>query len=117
MVAFDQEDRSVSQVRMNAVAFTKLIEALQMGGHTILELAEYTGLHLKTIYAYTKALYEADQIHIEAWTQDKAGRTLLRIYKLGAGRDAKRTRVPRAESQRRWRSKRDMLALASAISS
>lgn len=95
-----------TQVRVNAVAFAEFIAALSMGGHTFQELAEHTGLHIKTVYAYVKALHKAKQVYIESWVKDRAGRVCVAVYRLGHGKDAKKQRVSRAESCRRWRERR-----------
>jgi hypothetical protein len=40
------------------------------------------------------------------WEKDSRGRDLLKVYKLGQGKDAKRRRMTSAERQRKYREKK-----------
>lgn len=101
--------------RLNAVAFAKLIAALHEGEHTVDGLIEVTGLSKLTVYRYTRALHNEGAIHICGWGQDSRGKTTLRIYQLGPGKDVKPARVTPKESRRRWRAKQKQIAMCAAL--
>lgn len=93
-------------VRVNALSQAQLIKLLLEGAYTCAELAEMTGLHYVTVLQYTRELHRAGAAHISSWEKDWRGRDLIKIYKLGQGRDAKRDRLTHAQRQARVRAKR-----------
>jgi hypothetical protein len=93
-------------VKINAYSYAHLIKLLLDGIYTCEELAQETGLHYVTVLHYCRELYRAKAVHIGSWGMDRTGRDSLKIYKIGAGRDAQRRRMTRAEIARRYRSKR-----------
>lgn len=100
---------------MNAIACAELLSALDGGGYTLAELAEESGLHIKTVGAYCNALHKAGLIHIQSWANDRAGRSFLKVYQLGSAKDAKNRLVTNSESMKRWRAKQQMQALSMAV--
>jgi predicted ArsR family transcriptional regulator len=92
-------------IKVNAITQAQLIKLLLEGTYTCVELAEMTGLHYVTVLQYTRELHRAGAAHICAWEKDVRGRDILKIYKLGAGRDAKRQRMTEAQKQARYRAK------------
>ncbi len=92
-------------IKVNAITQAQLIKLLLEGTYTCVELAEMTGLHYVTVLQYTRELHRAGAAHICAWEKDARGRDILKIYKLGAGRDAKRQRMTEAQKQARYRAK------------
>lgn len=96
-------------IKVNQLTQAKLIEALLDGVYSCAELAERTGLHYVTVCNYTKELHRIKAAHICHWDTDSRGRQLLKIYKLGRGTDAKRTKMTRAERQTRYRNKQKQL--------
>ena len=103
--------------RLNAVAFANLVRALAEGEHTIVGLMEETGLSRLTLYRYTRAMYDAGQIHISAWGRDKRGRVMMKMYQLGPGEDAPKACMTPGESSARWRAKRRHVDMVRATAS
>ncbi len=94
------------QVKVNAITYARLCAAMIPGDLTCQELAEETGLHLVTVYQYTRELLAAGAAHIVRYEPDCRGRHIVKIYKLGAGKSAKRVRLTGAQRQARSRAKR-----------
>jgi hypothetical protein len=91
--------------KMNSFTQGVMIKHMLEGVHTCMELAELTGLHYVTVLQYTRELHRAGAAHIASWEKDTRGRDLVKIYKIGAGKDAKRDKMTPAERQARHRSK------------
>lgn len=83
----------------------QLIKLLMEGLYNCRELAEQTGLHYVTVLQYTRELHEAGAAHICMWQKDNRGRDLIKVYKLGEGKNAKRRSMSPAERQLRYRNK------------
>ena len=90
-------------IKINAITQAKLIEAMLDGVYTCQELADHTGLHYVTVLQYARELHRANAAHICAWEKDSRGRDVIKIYKIGRGRDAKREKLSGAERQARSR--------------
>lgn len=97
-------------VKVNAWAFAQLARYMLEGTYNCRELAELTGLHYVTVLQYTREMHRAGACHICMWEQDARGRDLIKIYKMGEGRDAKRRKLTAAERQARVRAKKRALA-------
>jgi hypothetical protein len=95
--------------RINAFTQGKLIEMMLDGTMTCAELAEETGLHYVTVLMYTRELHRAKAAHICGWEKDSRGRDVIKIYKIGRGKDAKREKLTSAQRQARTREKRKTL--------
>jgi len=93
----------MSCVKVNAMSYALLIKSLMDGDLTMFELAAETGLHYDTVRSYCKELHKAKAIHIERFEPDARGRHTIKVYKIGAVRDAKRPRMSGAERQSRRR--------------
>lgn len=93
-------------VKINAIAQAQLIKAMLDGVYTCEELAEETGLHYVTVLQYTRELHAAGAAHICAWDKDSRGRDVIKIYKIGEGKDAKRKKMTPAERQAKSRARR-----------
>lgn len=83
----------------------QLIKLLMEGAYNCKELAELTGLHYVTVLQYTRELHKVGAAHIVRWETDERGREAVKVYKLGAGRDARRSRMTEAQRQARYRAK------------
>ena len=92
-------------VKINAYTQALLIKYLLEGVYTCWQLAEETGLHYVTVLHYTRELYRVGAAHISSWEKDVRGRDVIKIYKLGPGKDAKREKMTAAERQQRRRDK------------
>jgi predicted ArsR family transcriptional regulator len=93
-------------IKVNAMCQAQLVKLLLEGTHTCYELAEATGLHYVTVLHYCRELHKAGAAHIAMWEKDSRGRDLLKVYKLGAGKDAKRSKMSSAERQQKYRDKK-----------
>lgn len=91
--------------KISALTYANLIKALIPGDYSCQELADITGLHYITVLEYTRYLHRAKAAHICRWDLDKRGRPLVKIYKLGPGTDARRTKLTQAQRQQRRRDK------------
>lgn len=103
------KNRAVCKV--NAMSQALLIKALVPGDLTIPELAEECGLHYQTVRQYLIHLHAAGAIHICRWDQDSRGRYLLRVYKLGPGKDAPRVYVGSSLRTKQYRERKRMAKL------
>jgi hypothetical protein len=93
-------------IKVNAMSQAQLVKLLLDGTHTCYELAEASGLHYITVLHYCRELHKAGAAHIAMWEKDSRGRDLLKVYKLGAGKDAKRRKMSSAERQQKYRDKK-----------
>jgi hypothetical protein len=93
-------------MKLNAYHQAQLIKLLLEGTYSCAELAEETGLHYVTVLEYTRELHRAKAAHISMWEKDGRGRDMIKIYKLGESKDAKRSKLSAAERQQRVRDKR-----------
>ena len=101
--------------KINRFTQAKLIEAMLDGVYTCAELAEMTGLHYVTVLDYTRELHRAKAAHICAWEKDSKGRDVIKIYKIGRGKDAKREKLSGAERQARSRAKKKAVEWANLL--
>jgi len=76
------------------------------------ELADATGLHVLTVYDYTKAMYKQGVIHICAWEHDSLGRCNVRIYMLGKGKDATKSTKSRIQISADWRARQKVVEMS-----
>ncbi len=93
-------------IKVNAMSQAQLVKLLLDGTHTCYELAEASGLHYITVLHYCRELHKAGAAHIAMWEKDSRGRDLLKVYKLGQGKDAKRRKMSSAERQQKYRDKK-----------
>lgn len=77
-------------VRVNAMAIAELIKGIQDECHTLYELSEMSGLSYITTLKYCNVFHKAKIIHICDWAPDIKGGHTLRVYAMGAGKDAKK---------------------------
>jgi len=101
-------------IKINAITQAQLIKLLLEGTYSCAELAEMTGLHYVTVLQYTRELHRAGAAHICMWDKDGRGRDLMKIYKLGVGKDVKRQRMTGAERQRKYKAKKALHAQVTA---
>lgn len=94
------------QIKINTITQAQLIKLLLEGVYSCRELAEHTGLHYVTVLQYTRELHRAGAAHICRYEHDPRGRALIKVYKLGEGKDAKRKPVADAEKARQYRERK-----------
>lgn len=103
-------------MRVNAIAITELMIGLQDGCHSMLELAEMTGLAIQTVRLYCKTMHRKKIVHIADWAEDAKGGRTLKVFALGSGKDMpKPKRKSGAEVCARYRSKQKHLAMVQAM--
>lgn len=93
-------------LKVNAMSQAHLIRALLVGDMTLSELAEETGLHYVTVREYCSALHKAGAAHIARWEPDARGRHIIKVYRLGQGKDATRPKMTQSERQARLRARK-----------
>lgn len=91
--------------KVGALSYAVLVKYLYEGLYSCNELSDMTGLHYVTVLGYTRAMYRERILHICAWETDSRGRSAIKIYKLGPGKDAKRTKLTSAERSSAYRKK------------
>ena len=92
-------------VKVNAMSYAILIKLLMEGTRTCAELAEETGLHLLTVYQWTREMHKQKVIHIVAWENDSRGRAITKVFMLGTSPDVKRNKDPARVRTARYREK------------
>ena len=102
-------------IKINALTQAQLIKFLWDGEYSCAELAEMTGLHYVTVLQYTRELHAAGAAHICTWEKDTRGRDIVKIYKLGPGKDAKREKKPGAVRSAAYRAKKQMREINNAL--
>lgn len=96
--------------KINAIAQAQMILHMLPGDLTCAELAEETGLHYTTVLTYCRELHRAGAAHIARWDPDPRGRHIVKVYRIGKNKDARRPqRMTSAERQARARAKRAAL--------
>lgn len=103
-------------IKMGAISYAKMIRLLMDGTMTCAEIAEETGLHLLTVYQYTRELHREGVIHIALWEKDSRGRDAIKVYRFGEGKDAKRYAMTQRERAARYREKKAGLAFINRVS-
>lgn len=105
-------NKGKSIIKINAFTQGVLIKHLLEGVYSCHELAEITGLHYVTVQQYTRELHRAGAAHISSWEKDGRGRDVIKIYKIGVGKDAEREKLTGAQRQERLREKRKAKEMA-----
>lgn len=100
------------QVKLNAVMFAMMLEELLSGPCTAQDIADYTGMSLLTVQRTLRAMYRRKVLHVAAWERDVAGRMTVRVFGLGAGKDAKAPITTRSEMNRKYRLRKAMAPLS-----
>lgn len=99
-------------VRLGPLSVAKITRALLDGPCSILELRLVSGLNISTLHEYMRALRKEGVVHICGWEKDATGRESLRIFKLGADKDAPRAKKSKAQIARECRKRKADAKLA-----
>jgi len=97
--------KNKKQVKIGAISYAQLVLHMLQGDMNCKELAEETGLHYVTVLQYARELYLAKAAHISGWEKDALGRDNIKLYKIGAGKDAKRHRISGAIKAKAYRAR------------
>lgn len=81
-------------IKVGALTYAQMVKHMLHGDMSCHELAEVTGLHYVTVLHYTRELHAAGAAHICGWLKDSRGRDVIKLYKIGEGKDATRERKP-----------------------
>lgn len=84
-------------IKINALAVAKVMKSLLDGPCSINELRDVSGLGLNTISRYLNAMVKEKCVHVSAWEKDSMGRDALRVFSLGYGVTAKKTRKSKVQ--------------------
>ena len=103
------------QVKVGAISYAQLVLHMLQGDLTCKELAKETGLHYVTVLQYARELHAVKAAYISCWEKDSLGRDNIKVYKIGKGRDAKRSAQSRAEIARTYRSKLRGIEMSHAL--
>ena len=99
-------------IRVNAIAVSQIIAALNTGAYTAFDLVDISGLSLQTVRHYLKALYKAKAIHIADWAEDGRGNRTARAFMIGNFPDAKKPqRITPKEACAKYRAKMKQIKL------
>jgi predicted ArsR family transcriptional regulator len=102
-------------VKLGALTNANLMKLLLDGTYSCIELSEETGLHYVTVLEYTRAMHRVGAVHINSWEKDTRGRDVIKVYKLGTAKDAKREKLTSVERTARYRAKRKAAQLAAVM--
>lgn len=108
-------NKGKSIIKINAFIQGVLIKHMLEGTYNCHELAEISGLHYVTVQQYARELHRAGAAHISSWEKDILGRDVIKVYKIGVGRDAKREKLTPAQRQERVREKRRAREMAQVM--
>jgi predicted ArsR family transcriptional regulator len=101
--------------KVGHLTLAKTMKALLDGPVTSHEIAELTGIHVRTAQEWLRALKLEECVHIGAWVPDSLGRDSIPVYHLGKGKDKKRHTMGRGEAARNYRARKKQLQLQSLI--
>ena len=99
-------DNLKKPVRLGALSMAKVTRALLDGPCSAADLQIASGLNIKTLYEYLRALRKESVVHICAWEKDATGRESLRIFQLGTGKDKLRQKKTKAQVSRDCRKRK-----------
>jgi predicted ArsR family transcriptional regulator len=109
MTGYQKKGRRYTKV--GAMSYAILLKYLAEGTMNCQELADAVGLHVLTVYDYTKAMYKQGVIHICAWETDAIGRCSVRIYMLGKGKDAAKGSKTRIQISADYRARQKLIEM------
>lgn len=71
---------------------------------TLGEISARAGVEKSTVIRWLRIMRDAKEIHVSSWKRSEAQGPIMRVYSLGAGKDAQRLRrLPDTTYSRRWR--------------
>ena len=100
--------------KVNATAQAHLIRLLVDDPHTVLELAEETGLSEGTVRAYLRALHKRKLVYIVDKVPDSSGQRSVALWAFGVDKRDKFKAKSQAERQAACRARKNANLLHSA---
>jgi predicted ArsR family transcriptional regulator len=101
--------------RVGHLTLAKTLKALLDGPVTSHEIAELTGIHVRTAQEWMRAMKLEGCVHIGAWVPDSLGRDSIPVYHLGKGKDKQRHAIGNKEAARQYRARKKKLQFQSII--
>ena len=103
--------------RLNAMCAAKMIKLLQDDQASVHDLAELSGLAVKTARRFALAMHKEKAIHVVDWETDSIGRYTTKVFKLGEGKDKKRPPpdVSLAERRRMRAGRKQQMVMQNAL--
>jgi hypothetical protein len=103
--------REIGEVSLKIQNYVALLAHLNEGAVSAQDLADLTGLHVKTTRDFLKEMHKRKLVHIAQWDTKLNRRIKLPMYKLGEGIDKpKPKRLPSAETTKRYRQRQKLKA-------
>lgn len=106
---------TVKRARLSHLTFALFLEELMAGPCTTTSLVETTGLKRQTVNVILSTMHKRKVVHISGWENNAAGRSSVRVFALGQGRDAPRKPKSRLEINRAFRARQAISSLAAAV--
>lgn len=103
------------RARVSHITTAKIISLFLEGPVSAREIEEETGLHLVTVYELLRVFRREKVAHISAWEPDTLGRDAIAIFSIGPGKDAVRRSLTRAQISERYRARKRMARMSTAI--
>jgi len=98
--------------KVNQTAYAIALRSLLDGPVTVQDIMHETGLSVATTRSLMRTLKQYRVVHIGSWEQNSQSKWIVPVYVIGAGRDAKRPKMSRAEVNERYKRKKEQLALS-----
>ena len=95
--------------KVNALTFSIMCKLMMDGTRTCQELADDTGLHKLTVYDWTREMHRQGIIHIHMWEGE--GRSTMKVFKFGPGKDAPRPVKERSRVHAEYRARKKAMQL------
>jgi hypothetical protein len=92
-------------IKVNGMSFALLVKALRIGGASLTDLRDATGLRYLTVAYYVRELKKAGEVHVSGRRRDTLGRMSVKLYTLGPGIDAKYNPMSARERKQRQRAR------------
>lgn len=93
------------QTRLSHITFTLVLEELMSGPCRVSELADHSGMTHRYLNRLMRTMHRKKVVHIAGWDKDTLGRYGVRVYGLGAGKDAPRRTKSREKVNRDYRAR------------
>ena len=93
------------QTRLSHITFTLVLEELMSGPSKVSDLVEHSGMTHRYLNRLMRTMHRKKVVHIAGWDKDTLGRYGVRVYGLGAGKDAPRKTKTREQVNKEYRTR------------
>lgn len=101
--------------KLNKIAYGHILKQLTLGPSNPHEIAEASGMHIRTIQVLMNVWKRMKVVHIKNWDPDSMGRDQIPVFALGEGRNARRRAMTKAERSQRARDKKKQMEMNHAL--